>query len=96
MSDQYCIACLQHKSEKHFTTWLNDKSKARRCNDCHSTEKMKERQRNCKLERKAKPAPVSPILTNLAKELSSSNKRSVRDKLYDLEEQKRLRDELEL
>lgn len=90
MREYYCIACLQHRSEKHFSIWVEDKSKARRCNECHNDDKVKQRLINSQKERKAKPPPVSPILTKLSKDLDSKSKCIVRDRLADIAMQKEI------
>lgn len=94
MTEFYCSACMQRKSEKEFSIWIEDKSKARRCNDCHTTEKQKERMIEHEAERAAKNPPVAPILKELAKSFGSQHKRDTNERLYKLKEKRRLMDEL--
>lgn len=94
MSEFYCDICAQRKKRKEFSTWLEDKTKARRCNDCLEIEKQKQRMQDHKSERAAKKPVVTAILKDLAKSLGSEHKREVNEKLYKLKEKRRLMDEL--
>lgn len=43
--EYFCKACLQHKEHTRFTKWIREgKVKATRCDSCHDTELLRERQ----------------------------------------------------
>lgn len=86
MTSQYYIGCIQSKSEKHFSIWFNDKSKARRCNECHDKEVIKKRLLNAKAESKENLARATPILKNLSKELVARNKAKTRQAISDIKD----------
>jgi|GEM_PF-2308066 len=94
MQDQYCTGCLQHRSEKHFTIWLNDKTKSRRCDDCSNSDTIKKRVQAHEKERRSKKKAVPQILQKLADTIGSERKRVVSDRLYKIAEQKRIDDEI--
>ena len=94
MSERYCITCLQSKDERHFSIWMEDKNKPVRCDHCHNLSVQKQRMCDHKAERAAKSPPVAPILKELAKTMVAKQKRNNNIKLYQINECKRLMDEL--
>jgi hypothetical protein len=96
--EYYCTCCGQNKHISHFTKWLDDKTKPTRCDDCLDYNEAKrkaaieefDRRLRKKIEREAE----SPILKKLSKTLYAKSKVMVRDRIYDLQEKKRIDDEI--
>ena len=86
------ISCMVYKEAKDFSIYLNDRSKARKCNRCHSKKVVNERKiKNQKeLEAKRESYKDTPVCRNLDKEARSKEAQEIRRKI----EEKRL--ELEI
>jgi hypothetical protein len=94
--ETYCIACMRHRSEKHFQIWLEDKTKARRCDDCHDSEVVKERMLKINSERKAKEESETQIQINLDKEIESKRSLCVKRRIEEIRDKMLIDDEVGL
>jgi hypothetical protein len=94
--ETFCVACMRHLPMSHFTIWLQDKDKSRRCNSCHDCKNVKERILKAEQEREQKPDLVRPLLKNLSKLEASQRKLQVRRRIEELNELKKIEEEYEL
>lgn len=83
-NEYFCNCCMRNRHVRYFQNWLNDKSKARRCDDC--------------INDNDKSITVIKVenTNGLSKTKFGVNSRKVRDDIYDLKEQMRINSEFDL
>lgn len=94
--DYYCVYCMQNFEAKEFSVWLEDTTKARKCNGCQDEEKVSSMIESNNIERdlkrEAECKKITPILLKLSSSEESKRKVEVSRRLQEKREQMRLDD----
>ncbi len=87
--EYFCKACLNHKQHTKFVKWIRGgKAKACRCDNCHDTELMRERQEEeaaAKAKYIAANEPL-PLVSSKRQTLDDAKRRAVRRRIEELKE----------
>lgn len=91
-----CLSCGKDRNILHFKSWVADKVKARRCDDClndpNVEERKKQSQENERIKKEVLSAKKTPLLEGYAQTPTAEKQREIKRRFDDLAEKRLLRE----
>lgn len=98
MMEYLCLSCGKDRNVLHFKSWMADKVKARRCDDCLKDPNIEARKKKSKEYNDAKKDALLTrkiqILEGYAATPTAERRREIKKMFDDLDDERRLREEI--